>query len=190
MNNVSQHGAHQHSLQEAPEATDYESEANQYLTFKVADYLLALPGQKILRVVATPPPDQGGLIRMGLVQLAQYSIQIIDLPKLLELEAASHQPWSVQTAALAPGLKEPGKETAAQNPPFLIVLQNANKDLWGIAVYEPPDLMEIPNYALKSIPPKQRQTRALRWVSHIVTYDSTRNRHSLPILDLSELLER
>ena len=173
----------------------------QYLTFRVSDYLLALPSQQILRVVATPLPHQGGMVSIGLVQLAQYSIQIIDLVKLLELKVASHShPPELGTSELgtfelsqkpftaSAASSDRPASTAAKNPPFLIVLQNANQDLWGIAVHEPPDLMAIPNYALKPIPPQQRQTRALRWVSHVVTYDLASNRHSLPVLDLSDLL--
>ena len=148
-------------------------EETQYLTFRVADYLLALLSQQILRVVAIPPTGRDGLIDMGIVQLAQYSIQIIDLPKLLELKPAG----------------DAASDGSSANR-FLIVLQNDSKDLWGIAVQDPPDIMTVPNYALKPIPPAQRQTRALRWVSHVVTYDLSSNRHSLPILDLSDLLER
>ncbi|MGB3767563.1 MAG: chemotaxis protein CheW [Phormidesmis sp.] len=167
-------------------------DVTQYLTFRVADYLLALPSQQILRIVATPTPDQGGLVGLGLVQLAQYSIQIIDLVKLLELQVASYSRHSelsiskLQARSFTADDTEHPSPTAAQNPPFLIVLQ-ADQNLWGIAVHEPPDLMAIPSYALKPIPSQQRQTRALRWVSHVVTYDLANNRHSLPVLDLSDL---
>ena len=74
---------------------DSPAEVTQYITFKLADYFLALPSQKILKIVATPPPQQGGLVDIGLVQLGQHSIQILDLSKLL-------------------GLKEPSKKTASQ----------------------------------------------------------------------------
>lgn len=202
MNKVSPSGV----VPGAIETADYAPEATQYLTFKVSGYLMALPGQEILRVVATPPPNQGGLVKMGLVQLGQYSIQIIDLSELLEIEPIEptghvedmehterigHTDNSVSQLVShrhSPYPDKPNRTKPNQNPPFLMVLQNVDKDLWGIALHEPPDLMEIPNYALKPIPPKQRQTRALRWVSHIVTYDLASNRQSLPILDLSELI--
>ena len=170
------------------ETADYAPEATQYLTFKVSGYLMALPGQEILRIVATPPPNQGGLVKMGLVQLGQYSIQIINLSELLEIEPIDNSVSQLAGHPSNPYPNQPHQAKFNQNPPFLMVLQNADKDLWGIALQEPPDLMEIPNYALKPIPPKQRQTRALRWVSHIVTYDLESDRQSLPILDLSELI--
>lgn len=164
------------------------SDTQKYITFKLADYLFALPSEDILKIVATPPPSQGGMVSMGLVQLEQYSIQTLDLPKLLgikqQTEAAS-QPAS-QAAVDLSELTETG---ATENPPFLMVLQNEAGDLWGIAVNEPPDLMDVPNYALKAVPAEKRLTRTLRWVSHVVTYDLGGERHTLLILDISILLE-
>ena len=56
-------------------ATDEATpDVTQYLTFRVADYLLALSSQQILRIVATPPPYQGGMVSIGLVQLAQITV--------------------------------------------------------------------------------------------------------------------
>ncbi len=162
------------------------SETDQYITFKLAEYLFALPSQAILKIVATPPPNQGGMVSMGLVQLEQYSIQIIDLVTLLNLKGQN----------LADTIKKTGKavksqrvdSTPPQNPPFLMVLQDSNQQLWGIALNEPPDLMDVPHYALKPVPAEKRLTQALRWVSHIVTYDMGGNRHTLLLLDVSILL--
>ena len=69
-----------------------------------------------------------------------------------------------------------------------MVLQNEEGELWGIAVEEPPDLMDVPDYALKAVPEEKRLTRTLRWVSHVVTYDLAGERHTLLILDISVLL--
>lgn len=119
---------------------------------------------------------------MGLVQLEQYSIQTLNLPKLLGIKE--------QTADQASSdLSELTETGSTENPPFLMVLQNEAGDLWGIAVNEPPDLMDVPNYALKAVPAEKRLTRTLRWVSHVVTYDLGGDRHTLLILDISVLLE-
>ncbi|MEL6779287.1 MAG: hypothetical protein AAFO06_18725 [Cyanobacteria bacterium J06597_16] len=173
-------------------------ESTQYVTFKLAEYLFALPTQDILKVVAAPPPSQGGLIEMGMVQLGPYSLDVIDLHKLLALHQTSDARPSVGSSRAlenraSENRKELSKKASTQqktddNPPFLIVLQNTEKNLWCIPVHEPPDLMEVPNYALKPVPEHRRLTRALRWVSHIVSYDLNSDRHSLLILDLSVIL--
>ncbi len=171
------------NLLEKPFQTSHsnDAEADQYITFKLADYLCALPSEKILKIVATPPPSQGGMVSMGLVQLEQYSIQIIDLAKLLNGQSADSA--SARTTASKTVTSADFTVAALKNPPFLMVLQDSAQKLWGIAVNEPPDLMDIPRYALKPVPSEKRLTRALRWVSHVVTYDLGRNRHTLLVLD-------
>ncbi|NJM96816.1 MAG: hypothetical protein HC800_06155 [Phormidesmis sp. RL_2_1] len=168
------------------------AEFKKYITFKIAGYLFALPSNEIVKVVATPPPSQGGMVSMGLVQLAQYSIQILDLVQLLALNQSSDvasTPEKIEMSqAAADDSQRLSSAASAQNPPFLMVLQNAEQDLWGIAIEEPPDLMDIPDYALKPVPAEKRLTRALRWVSHVVTYDLGGDRHTLLLLDLSVLL--
>ena len=185
-----------------------ESEADKYITFKLADYLFALPSDKILKVVPTPTPSQGGMVSMGLVQLEQYSIQMLDLPKMMNLhqrEAGDRSLGLDNLASPSDGDAAPEDDVHSfvetgtaqnqqvalkqyKNPPFLMVLQDAAGDLWGIAVHEPPDLMDIPHYALKPVPSEKRLTRTLRWVSHVVTFDLDGDRHTLLVLDLSVLL--
>lgn len=175
-----------------------DAETHKYITFKLADYLFALPSEEILKIVSTPPPSQGGMVSMGLVQLEQYSIQIIDLIKLLNLKGqdiASAVKKTVKKTSkdavstdVTPDMASDITATALQNPPFLIVIQDIDQNLWGIAVDEPPDLMDIPRYALKPVPTEKRLTRALRWVSHVVTYDLGGDRHTLLLLEMSVLL--
>lgn len=69
-----------------------------------------------------------------------------------------------------------------------MVLPNADQDLLGIAVHEPLEMMDIPDYALKPMPAEKRSSRTLRWVLHVVTYDLGSDRHTLLLLDLSVLL--
>ena len=174
------------------------SEADKYVTFKLANYLFALPSEKILKIVPTPSPSQGGMVSMGLVQLEQYSIQTLDLPKMMNLQrenTAISRAGSKQHPMNSPQKESSSSKTSeelvsveAENPPFLMVMQDAENALWGIAVHEPPDLMDIPQYALKPVPSEKRLTRALRWVSHVVTYDLGSDRHTLLVLDLSVLL--
>jgi chemotaxis signal transduction protein len=168
-----------------PQKGTETSEIVKYITFKLHGYLFALPAQEILKVVTTPPPSQGGMVSMGLVQLEQYSIQTLNLSELISLGITANA--DQEAAKTAPAKTAPAK-TAPENPPFLMVLRDVDQNLWGIAVESAPDLMDIPNYALKPVPPEKRLTRALRWVSYVVTYDLGGDRHTLLVLDLSVLL--
>lgn len=170
MNNIATQSI---SQQEFEAAARKSAEVKQYITFKVSGHLLALPSAGILKVVATPPPNQGGLVSMGLVQLGPYSIQIIELHKLLP-------------PASRPSQSE--GQTGEQNPPFLLVLRDTDGEFWGIALNEPPDLIDMPNYALKPVPHEKRLARALRWISHVVTYHLHGNSHTLLLLDIPAVL--
>ncbi|MBE9060974.1 chemotaxis protein CheW [cf. Phormidesmis sp. LEGE 11477] len=164
---------------------------HKYIAFKLADYSFALPSEDILRVVATPPPSQGGMVSMGLVQLAQYSIQILNLPELLSLKAFDRGDTddrsSDNRSQQDPYLNEFAETAFAQNPPFLIVLRDADESLWGIAVHEPPDLIEISDRSLNPVPPEKRLLGALQGVSYIGSYGMEGDRHTLLILDVPVL---
>ena len=139
-----------------------------HIFFKINDYFLALPSANVLKVIPTPPPSQGGMVSMGLVQLQQYSIQILKLEKLLGLESPS------------------------ENPPFLIVMRNdLDEDLWGIAVDMPPELINITEDVLRPVPDEIRLPGALQWISHVVTCLETGAHTDIPntllVLDLPVL---
>lgn len=164
------------------------AQGDEYITFKVENHIFALPSQAILKVVATPPHSQGGMVSMGLVQLEQYSIQIIDLSELLDMRKASSH--ISKAGGARKSVREVNSDRAAENtnPPFLIVFQNSADDLCGIAVETPPDLVTIPSGTLKPVPPENRFTKALRWVSHVVIHEANSSCHTLLVLDLPLLL--
>lgn len=178
---------------QVPFKTLYEDlpETTQYITFGLSGYRFAIASDEVLKVVMTPEASQGGLVDLGLVQLGPYSIQILDLPSLLSLERAGERGGSAPSVGSSrelEGRKVARHSTQTQknsNPPFLVVLQDSSEELWGIALHEPPDLIEVPDYALKPVPAKKRLLRSLRWISHIVNYDLNRDRHSLLVLDLA-----
>lgn len=157
-------------------------ETSQFLIFSLANYLFAIPSHQTVKVVPMPTPAEGDLSNIGLVQLAQYSIQLLNLPKLIEL---THKLSANKTP------------TATKHFPFLLVLQdaeqnaeqnaaqNAEKSLFGIALTHPPDLLEVPTLALQSVPQHQRKSGTLQWVSHVVTSTKEAKRRVVLVLDLS-----
>ncbi|MEL7054466.1 MAG: chemotaxis protein CheW [Cyanobacteria bacterium J06588_5] len=167
-----------------------DSLSRNYIFFKLKQYSIALPSENILKIVATPPPSQGGMVSMGLVQLQQYSIQILNLEELLGLQSTPRQKTVLDFRSDSNRSKTVGTET---NPPFLIVMRShIDEDLWGIAVNEPPELMNIPDRALSPVPEEVRLPGALQWVSHVVTRLSNDSHaeisQTLLVLDLPILL--
>ena len=170
---------------------DNTDKIRKYMTFKLADYSFALPSEDIIKVVTTPPPSQGGMVSLGLVQLAQYSIQILNLSKLLGLEILNRVSMDDHDSDDAieqdSRIDELLGAASTQNPPFLIVLRDPDETLWGIAVHEPPDLIEMTDRMLNPVPPEKRLFGALQGVSHVGSYEIEDERHTLLILDTSVL---
>ena len=191
MSSASSPSADSVNLESVQLTAAHTSTITQYVTFGLGDYLFALPSTAILKVVATPPPDQGGLVSMGLVQLGPYSIQIVDLAKLFpgkkanDMSSERHSVPMPEGKAIAQAASQHTRPD--QNPPFLIVLQSPDRILWGIPVYAPPDLIDIPDYALHAVPADKSSVHSLRWVSHIVNYSLGEKKHTLLVLNLSAL---
>lgn len=124
-----------------------ELNTGKFIVFKIADFLLALPIDDVLKVVKYSAVENRGLSAMGIVQLGKYAIRLLDL----------HLP------ALGSGDSPP-----QGNRPFLVITRGASGELCGIAVDEPPELMELPLESIQSLPPSDRHGKhALEWVSHI-----------------------
>ena len=150
---------------------------NKYLTLHLNGYRFAIPSKNVLKIIATPASNQGGMLSLGLVQLGQYSIQILDLPTLLNLSQKD-----VEQAA-------PTNESS-----FLMVLQQIESALWGIVVNQPPDLLILADSDLQPVPTSKKVASALKGISHVVTYAqqseeaAEETRQVLLVLDLSALI--
>lgn len=165
-------------------------ETSQFLIFSLANYLFAIPSHQTVKVVPMPTPAEGDLSNIGLVQLAQYSIQLLNLPKLIELThklsanktptATKHFPFLLVLQDAEQNAEQDAEQNAEQN-----AAQNAEKSLFGIALTHPPDLLEVPTLALQSVPQHQRKSGTLQWVSHVVTSTKEAKRRVVLVLDLS-----
>ena len=163
-----------------------DSLSRNYIFFKLKQYSIALPSENILKIVATPPPSQGGMVSMGLVQLQQYSIQILNLEELLGLQSTPRQKTVLD-------FRSNSNRSTETNQPLLILMRsNIDEDIRSIDVKAPPELMNIPDRALSPVPEEVRLPGALQWVSHVVTRLSNDSHaeisQTLLVLDLPILL--
>lgn len=139
---------------------------DKFIVFKIADCLLGLPMSDVLKVVACPPVDNGGMKAMGLVQLGRHTIRVLDLHQQLN----SHE--------LSPSSK---------NKPFLVISRSLQGELVGISVDEPPNLMELPRASLRSIPASERHSGGLELVSHAAVISQKEVTTTILLLDLKRV---
>ncbi|MDV3348964.1 chemotaxis protein CheW [Leptothoe sp. LEGE 181152] len=144
-------------------------EIERFITFDVGGYWFALPMMSILKIVNCPPPTQGGTVGIGLVQLGSHTVRLLNLHR------------------------EVGKtaEASPDHAPFLVVVRTPQKELWGIALDEPPDLIELPLTLFKPVslePPFDHKTN---WISHmaIVSEKDKDSDRTLLLLDVHAVFQ-
>lgn len=145
------------------------SQVTKSITFNIAGYWFALPMASVLKIVNCPPADQGGIVDLGMVQLGSHTIQLLDLHRTFGLGRNAIRP--------TPTL-------------FLLVLRNAQNELWGIALDAPPDLIDLPNTAVQSASTDARFTPKKPWISHIAILSEQDITRTLLLLDLQAIFQR
>jgi purine-binding chemotaxis protein CheW len=143
-----------------------EPTVDKFIVFKIGDSLLALPMSDVLKVVNCPPVDSGGLRAMGLIQLGRHTIRVLDL----------HQQLSPK-----------GLSSSAGKQPFLVIMRTPQEEIFGIAVDEPPNLMELPRERLRSLPQSERQSGALEMISHAAVISQEEVTTTILLLDLKRV---
>lgn len=136
-----------------------ESTFNKFIVFRLADMLLALPMQYVVRVVSYPGGASHPMQAMGLVQLGHHTIRVVNL----------HQQMGG------------GEGLPASSPPFLAIARGFQGEFWGVAVDEPPNLMELPLERMQSLPTADTQTGILALVSHAIVLSES---ETIFLLDL------
>ncbi|MGD1856770.1 MAG: chemotaxis protein CheW [Leptolyngbyaceae cyanobacterium] len=146
----------------------YNPELSKYVSFQIANYWYVIPVDEILKIVNCPSPNQGGVVGLGVVQLGPHTIQLLDLYQIFGLPP----------------------QTNAGNPAFLIVLQNKNNQLWGVALETPPDLIELLPTVLKPVSLTERFTPQTPWISHVGVATEQQSQRTFLQLDLQALLQQ
>lgn len=148
-----------------------QSQVSKFIVFKIADYLLALPLGNVLKVVNySLVAAQSGtpLLRtMGVVQLGKHTIRVLNLYQHLSSEGPPQIP-----------LKQP----------FLLIAQIAMGELCGIWLEEPPNLLELHNEMLRTIPKSERQSGPLEVISHAAVLSENNLTTTIFLVDLQRAL--
>ncbi|MEM1254582.1 MAG: chemotaxis protein CheW [Cyanobacteria bacterium P01_H01_bin.21] len=145
-------------------------EIGKFITFEVAGYWFVLPVSAILKIVNCPPPSQGGTVGIGLVQLGSHTIRLLNLHR--ELSYTS---------------KVKAAPVSSRDAPFLVVVQDPQRELWGITLNEPPDLVELPMILFKPVSLETPFDHKTNWISHMaIESDSDR---TLLLLDVHAIFQ-
>ncbi|WP_044209956.1 chemotaxis protein CheW [Coleofasciculus chthonoplastes] len=138
------------------------SDTQKYIVFKISDCLISLPMDNVLKVLNTPS-NESGWNAMGLLQIGDYTIRIVDLHQQLN----------------------PDYDTDSTNlQSFLVITNPIEGDLFGIIVDEPPNLIELNPDLIRKLP---KYNRRLPMVSHAAVLQENEKKTTIFMLDLFEL---
>lgn len=146
-----------------------ESQLDKFLVFKIADYLLALPITDVLKVINLSSANNKTLPTMGLVQIGQYMIKILDLHQNLSSDTFPH---------------------SSDHPSFLVVAHHSQRELYGILVDEPPDIVELQPETIRFLPRSSNHSKPLiEMVSHVAVLSEQEVVKTIFLLDLKRIAE-
>ncbi|NES20622.1 MAG: chemotaxis protein CheW [Symploca sp. SIO3E6] len=159
-----------------------ESNVGKFIVFKIADYFLALPIQDVLKVLNCPSEVRGDLRTMGLVQIGRHLIRVWDWhQELAGLGLPQSLPVNASATELVPTDIFP-KPTVKQT--FLVITRDYQGELCGIAVDEPPNLVELPLELMQVLPQSMHQSGVFEMVSHAAVLSSGALATTIFILDV------
>jgi chemotaxis signal transduction protein len=136
-----------------------------FIAFTTATYRLALPLEQVLRVVNCPSEISPKLNSLGLLQLGNRMIRVIDLSRYI----ASEQ----------------NQLTEAYR--FLIIVQDSQGTICGIPVEQPPDLVEVPFNKIHLLP-QTNHLNTLQGVSHVAVLSQNGETDAFFLLEGIDLL--
>ncbi|MUG99213.1 hypothetical protein F7734_45750 [Scytonema sp. UIC 10036] len=108
-----------------------ETNTEKFIVFKVGDYLLALSINDVLKVINCSSLNSQRLTKMGLVQIGDRTIRLLDLHQQLNLDNLPQ---------------------LSSNESFLAIARDSEGELCGILIHEPPDLVELPPETIRPLP--------------------------------------
>jgi chemotaxis signal transduction protein len=143
-----------------------ELKLEKFIVFRIAEYCLALSFDNVLRVIQYLPRQGEKLNALGLTQIGRHTIKILDIHQLLGGEPSSQ---------------------ASANPVFLVITHSSQGHLYGIPVYLPPDLIEIPSRLMNLLPPYDQSSHILSMASHTAVISQDEDETTVFLLDLKRV---
>lgn len=134
------------------------------VTFTIANQILALPMNAIVKVVSCPPQMVSSTNNLELFHFGQHAITVLNLHK--------HFAQSLEVAS--------GK--------FLVITQLKQKELYAFLVDTPPDLIDLPASAIRQLPESYRHGHALSIASCVAVLPKAEGATSIFIIEIERAI--
>ncbi|MBW4515128.1 MAG: chemotaxis protein CheW [Timaviella obliquedivisa GSE-PSE-MK23-08B] len=145
-------------------SSDRSQESVRVITFMIANQMLALPMNAIVKVVSCPPQMSGSTNSIELFHFGQRVITVLNLHK--------HFTQSLEGSS--------GK--------FLVITQIKHKELYAFLVDTPPDLIDLPASTIRQIPESYRHGHALSIASCVAVLSKEEGLTSIFIIEVEQMI--
>jgi purine-binding chemotaxis protein CheW len=142
----------------------HSQESVRVITFMIANQVLALPMNAIVKVVSCPPQMISSTNSIELFHFGQRAITVLNLHKHF-----------AQTLEVASGK-------------FLVVTQMKQKELYAFLVDTPPDLIDLPVSTIRQIPESYRHGHALSIASCVAVLPQEEGSTSIFIIEIEQAI--
>jgi chemotaxis signal transduction protein len=142
-------------------SSEVSQDAVRMITFTIADHLLALPMNAIVKVVGCPPKIAKSGSSIELFHFGNYSITVLNLNYHFACPAT-------------PGDK------------FLVVTKQKHQELYALLVDTPPDLVDFPGSTIRQLPESYRHGHALSIASCVVVLPQAEGVASIFVIDMEK----
>jgi chemotaxis signal transduction protein len=134
------------------------------ITFTIANQVLALPMNAIVKVVSCPPQMKNSTNTVELFHFGQHTITVLNLHKHF-----------AQPSAVARGN-------------FLVITQLEQKELYAFLIDTPPDLIDLPTSTIRQIPEAYRQNHAMSIASCVAVLPEAEASTAIFIIDTKQTI--
>lgn len=138
-----------------------------YITFKIYDYLLALPVDSVFKVTTCPPDFSQTLQNSKLAQMGQRTVMLINLYSYLDPNYNRNQQND-------------------NNGRFLIISQGQNAEFYGILADTPPSMLSISDTSIQPVPQSFHSIGLPTWVSKIAIIEQKGTPTTILMLDINQ----
>ncbi|MGF1480587.1 MAG: hypothetical protein ACFB4I_14040 [Cyanophyceae cyanobacterium] len=172
----------------------HSPEADSFVVFPVAKFLLALPIHAVVKVVNYPLVNNESAAT-GFIYLSEQPIPLLNLHEQLPTSAALvAKAAGTDVAAPMPPNLDGGEVTAApllvrqtpSVPPFLVIAY-CQEELYAIPVDEPPNLLKIPHNSIRNLPKTFKRQGLLALVDEMAVLTERGKTLTVFLLDLHQL---
>ncbi len=170
-------------------------------TFKViilpiANYLFAVPMNKVLQVLRCPPNIRNSPVDSELTHLDDRPVLVLNLQVRLQSSSSSAPQSSLQSSlqpSLQPSLQSSllssKKHRTAGADKFLVLTQSRTGYLCGLRVDRLPDILDLPDSAIQLLPESYRQNNLQGLAKYVAILPNGERKMVIYLLELEELLQ-